>query len=493
MPLLSSLSFDKYLPSSDYLATLVNLMQQLSLRRNLNIRQTVTAFHDKHAAWAGPGEALTALHRQSHLRTAFSGLFFVTLYLFGASALHITTPSSLSLFSGNKTSAGYASLDSSHPHFLSPLISPSIFSNGIPVLPMLGLMQKANATLGLHGNILSDVPRSIYQAYYDRPPAQKFQNPKRNCFQRYVRKPGRSGTMRNVTDGNYRPLRVFTPYGIRFIPQEYMVEDQALTSQTLLLVASVNITDNEGHNGSTFAVDPSFNPLPSNWFDSFVQDRPKTFDPVVIACSLASSSPGITLDPISINITQGSIAVNPRKTHRVWSVWTEPPRSDEPLIQSWASIFLDTSTSPDIATTCDDPHLWPNRDNLCQMNDYLTVVERYVNDRLGIRPWSESSSTVYNTSVNLHDLENVLEDLTAAVFWGAANFPGTKLDSAELRDLGNVVNVTTYESNVQLTINETPLLVGLLCSVGLLCIALYLVRWPRETQIGTELDMVQFI
>jgi hypothetical protein len=32
--------------------------------------------------------------------------------------------------------------------------------------------------------------------------------------------------VRNVTDGNYSPLRVSTPYGIRFIPQEYMVQNE---------------------------------------------------------------------------------------------------------------------------------------------------------------------------------------------------------------------------------------------------------------------------
>jgi hypothetical protein len=145
----------------------------------------------------------------------------------------------LSLFSGNKTSAGYASLDSSHPYLLSPLISPSMFSNGIPVLPTLGLMQKANATLGLHGNILFDVPRSIYQAYYDRPLAQKFQIRNATAFNvtcgnlAGVEQVGKGNAtswflktpVRNVTDGNYRPLRVFNPYGIRFIPQEYMVQN----------------------------------------------------------------------------------------------------------------------------------------------------------------------------------------------------------------------------------------------------------------------------
>jgi hypothetical protein len=218
-------------------------MQQLSLRRNLDIRQTVTAFHDKHAAWAGSGAALTTLYRQRHLRTAFSGLFLVALYVFGASALHITTPSLVSLASANKTSAGYAIFDSSRPDFLRPYISPSAFLDAIPILPTLPLMQNVNATLGLYGNILFDVPRLIYQAYWphhNRPMAQEFQVPNATLFNvtcgnlAGVEQVGKGNAtswflktpVRNVTDGNYSPLRVSTPYGIRFIPQEYMVQNE---------------------------------------------------------------------------------------------------------------------------------------------------------------------------------------------------------------------------------------------------------------------------
>ncbi|KAJ6480324.1 hypothetical protein C8R45DRAFT_933252 [Mycena sanguinolenta] len=54
-----------------YLAAAVYLMQQLSLWRNLDIRQTLTAFHDKHAAWSGPGSALSTLrvfHKSLRIR-----------------------------------------------------------------------------------------------------------------------------------------------------------------------------------------------------------------------------------------------------------------------------------------------------------------------------------------------------------------------------------------------------------------------------------------
>ncbi|KAJ6480360.1 hypothetical protein C8R45DRAFT_1100942 [Mycena sanguinolenta] len=488
-----------------YLAAVVYLMQQLSLRRNLDIRQTLTAFHDKHAAWSGPGSALSTLYGQRRLQTAFPSLFLIGLYVFGASTLHITTPSLVSLDTSNKTSPGYAELYSSRPHYFDPEIGPTGLSDAISVLPTLPLLQNVNATAGLYGNILFDTVERAYQAngYQGlRPLAQGFQVPNATVFNvtcgnlAGVEQVGAGNTtswflktpLRNVTDSNYNPLRLFNPYGIRFIPQEYNVDDSIFASQTLLLVASVNITDSEGNNGSTFAVNPTFSPL-VNWTE--IAGLPRSFNPVVVACSLVSSRTSINVDAVSTNITQDSIDANPRKTHRVWSPWTPPPRSNDVLVQSWASIFLDTSVSSVIATACDDPHQWPDSNQQCQIKDYLTIVEKYVNDRLQIRPISEAFSTSGgNTSVNLYKLENVLEDLTAAVFWSDASFPSTALDWTTGKPFDSTVNVIIYDPNAQLTINETPLLAGLLCSVGLLCLACYLVRWPQQTRIDSDLKMV---
>ncbi|KAF8206090.1 hypothetical protein K438DRAFT_1756813 [Mycena galopus ATCC 62051] len=497
--------------SQVYLAALVYFMQQLSLRRNLDIQQPLTAFHDKHAAWSGPGSALTTLWRGRH--GAFSGLALIGLYVFGASALHITTPSLVSLATSNKTSAGFADLNSARPYYFDPEVDPEILSDAVSVLPALSLLQAVNVTAGLYGNILYDTPTSIVQAYWpfeDRPPAKEFSVPNATVFNVTCGNlagveqvgPGNATSwflktpVRNVTDGHYNPLRAFTPYGIRFIPQEYTVEQYIAASQTLLLVASVNITDSRGQNGSTFAVNPAFNPLPFDWIDpdsgiSIARGRPGTFDPVVIACSLVSASLDVTIDPTSKTIAQSSIDANPRKTYRVWSSWTEPPQSNDVLVQSWASIFLDATLSPVIATTCDDPNSYPNSNNSCQgTQDYLTIVEKYVNDRLGIRPVSQNNpdqdSDYTNSTVNLHDLENVLEDLTAAVFWSDANLPGSR----QLTDVVGGVNVTIYDPNAQLTINETPLIAGFVCSLGLLCLALNLVKWPQDTSTAADLDLV---
>ncbi|KAJ6480271.1 hypothetical protein C8R45DRAFT_350677 [Mycena sanguinolenta] len=154
-------------------------MQELSLRRYLDIRQTFTVFHDKHAAWSGPGSALGTLYGQRRLQTAFSSLFFIGLYVFGASALHVTTPSFklASLATSNKTSAGYADLYTSRPDHPESDVLQSGVLDAISILPALPLLQNVNATAGLYGNIIFDTPAQIYQAYGDGPLAEGFQVP----------------------------------------------------------------------------------------------------------------------------------------------------------------------------------------------------------------------------------------------------------------------------------------------------------------------------
>ena len=76
-----------------YLALLVLATQQLSLQRDLQTRQTLTAIHDKSAAWLGLAASVSSLWQQFKIPTAVWGVLHITLYLGGIFALHITVPS----------------------------------------------------------------------------------------------------------------------------------------------------------------------------------------------------------------------------------------------------------------------------------------------------------------------------------------------------------------------------------------------------------------
>ena len=76
-----------------YCAILVVVTQNLALRRNLQVRQTLSAIHDKSAAWLGIGSSLLALLRQRKLNTDVLGVLQITIYLVLLFTLHITIPS----------------------------------------------------------------------------------------------------------------------------------------------------------------------------------------------------------------------------------------------------------------------------------------------------------------------------------------------------------------------------------------------------------------
>ncbi|EMD37230.1 hypothetical protein CERSUDRAFT_95485 [Gelatoporia subvermispora B] len=71
---------------------LVLFTQQLSLKRNFHVRQTLTALHDKSNAWLGLGSAFLTLYQQKTTKTSPWYIVAITMYLLGIFILHITTP-----------------------------------------------------------------------------------------------------------------------------------------------------------------------------------------------------------------------------------------------------------------------------------------------------------------------------------------------------------------------------------------------------------------
>lgn len=80
-----------------YTAALVATTQQLALRRNLLLQQTVTATHDKAHAWSGLGSALISLKNQFHIAASVWGTIAVAVYLSCITLLHVTTPAIFTL------------------------------------------------------------------------------------------------------------------------------------------------------------------------------------------------------------------------------------------------------------------------------------------------------------------------------------------------------------------------------------------------------------
>ncbi|KAJ7108130.1 hypothetical protein C8R44DRAFT_857713 [Mycena epipterygia] len=86
-----------------YSAVLVFVTQTLSTRCRLRMDETLTATHDSLAAWSGMGSAMSQLWNQKSMPASMFGVLSVFLYLGNILALHITTPALFSLETFNSS------------------------------------------------------------------------------------------------------------------------------------------------------------------------------------------------------------------------------------------------------------------------------------------------------------------------------------------------------------------------------------------------------
>ena len=60
---------------------LLLITQNLALKRNYHVKQTLSALHEKSAAWLGLGSAVTGMWRQRKHKAARLGVFLILAYL----------------------------------------------------------------------------------------------------------------------------------------------------------------------------------------------------------------------------------------------------------------------------------------------------------------------------------------------------------------------------------------------------------------------------
>ena len=89
--------------SQTYLAILVLFTQRLALKRDLRVRQTLTAVHDKNNAWLGLASSLVTLFQQLSSRAAPVEVTCIMLYLSFIFSLHVTIPTLFSFLPVNGT------------------------------------------------------------------------------------------------------------------------------------------------------------------------------------------------------------------------------------------------------------------------------------------------------------------------------------------------------------------------------------------------------
>ena len=75
------------------------------MKRNYHVKQTLSALHEKSAAWMGLGSSAMGLWRQRRLRACRLGVFLILSYLACLFTLSLTTPTliNVSYPLGNET------------------------------------------------------------------------------------------------------------------------------------------------------------------------------------------------------------------------------------------------------------------------------------------------------------------------------------------------------------------------------------------------------
>ncbi|KIJ59696.1 hypothetical protein HYDPIDRAFT_118192 [Hydnomerulius pinastri MD-312] len=139
-----------------YAAILVVCAQRLALRRNLCLRQTLTATHDLSASWTGLGSALVSLWRQRYIRSSLLGTISIVLYLGGIAVLHVTTSTLLSLQSFNGTAAVPVLTSPALSGLSSANIQSYDWADASSVMRLLDRLPEMTV-VGLSNNTLSDV------------------------------------------------------------------------------------------------------------------------------------------------------------------------------------------------------------------------------------------------------------------------------------------------------------------------------------------------
>ncbi|KAJ7156399.1 hypothetical protein C8R46DRAFT_431094 [Mycena filopes] len=143
-----------------YSALLVFVTQTLFIRRSLQITQPLTAIHDTSAAWTGIGSAVLHLWRQSAVPGAALGVITALLYLGNILVLHMSSPALFSVVAFNTSISVPVGIESHLPvRFNSDTADIlNVFDPYVQgALYFLPSVLGNTTSLGLHGGTLHDV------------------------------------------------------------------------------------------------------------------------------------------------------------------------------------------------------------------------------------------------------------------------------------------------------------------------------------------------
>ncbi|KAJ7762998.1 hypothetical protein B0H16DRAFT_1883880 [Mycena metata] len=393
-----------------YAALLVFVTQTLWMRRSLRADKTLTAMHDHAAAWTGIGSAMLHIWHQKTAAASLTGTFTVFLYLGNILILHISTPALFSLQTFN---------------FTRPL---QVETNGLPYYNFGNTSEELSAT---YGNMTDYAWGSLY---YLPPVVGSTGNLGLNGSTLYDVLDLNSGsgnvtvhaTGFNITCSYLEssPDSLSSPFlqywtddlGQLSVPstQPGVISTAGVNSSYLLFYSTIPIVDSENNHPPDVTLTPAMN----------------TTTPPVASVQFFHCSQSL------VNQT----AVVDAQSRVLLSV--------EPEIYKNASMWLPSDTSADTSTGNLFLDMWGTwygnipssafpRDGDTASTYFVSAADMYIIQKLNLHPANINDTP---SSVMLHDLENTLGEVVAAMFWTLGNI----LPTSGYLDVGSI---TAYESN----------------------------------------------
>ncbi|KAJ7203917.1 hypothetical protein C8J57DRAFT_1407760 [Mycena rebaudengoi] len=410
-----------------YLALLVFVTQTLSMRRDLQIRQTLTATHDKAAAWAGLGSALFYIWQQRAVSASTTGVLMIACYLTNIALLHVSVPNVILLQSVNISHpvlVATKGLPFFPPDYTRPIThSPRVVTFTRATLQMLPLVLKNADGEGLHEGTLYDVLEP------------------------------------NDGSGNVTVNATGFNISCRFFPEAHRIafdvyhgrDDElrnrsvALDSRERVVVSIPPLVPNIIQSRSSPTLLDESNPYHANWAASVFMHTT-----IPIVDSGGNFGPMLNFTPAvqTFRCFQSLIpqsAIIDAKSRKVLEI--------RPSIYKTSSAWIPSTTESDQLSHdfIDTWGVWYGSDNtefpqrISPYSGVLSVADVYLIQKFNLVAADASKRP---SNVALHDLENALSTIVAAMFWTVGHVSPT---------YGSVVEANIEQSTIE-TAPEPPIL-----------------------------------
>ncbi|KAJ7510553.1 hypothetical protein B0H11DRAFT_2183421 [Mycena galericulata] len=472
----------------------------LWMRHSIQRTQTLTATHDHAAAWAGIGAAISHIWYQKAVPASIIGVLSVLFYLGTVLILHITTPALFSLATFTLPSSINIQTQGL-PDFNRSAIDLDLINGSIASWDSQSWLDQytagalyylpsvvGNATnLGLSDSTLYEVPDVNTGSGNVTVAAIGFNitcGYPTNIVDEFTYNPNLTSDSYDFWVGNWMSAEANQTLQIANTPRNivtpiYTVSEVLL--QSTMFYSTIPIIDSNNVRGPWVNLHPTLSNSVST-----IQLFQCLHNPV-------SQTAVVDAQSRQIQVVEQDI----RKSSSAWQPYVGPSHNltVESIFDMFPFFFRIAPTGPELLSFEDQDHY--------QGAEYVpTVADLYLLQKLNLFPSWDNESTQATANVTLHDVENALSALFAAMVWTVAHIPpiyGSVFNCSNISCTDDGVNpfiLLSGNATAMETVTQARLDVaaGLTASIILLFLSLFFGGPKNDTELPiTELGVLHTI